>query len=120
MKGLLVRLARGLNKLWQRKGQVFPDRFHDRALKSPREVRNALVYVLGNGKKHAAQGRMIEPFTGPDRYTSAPWFDGFVEELEVVNLDKHPLPVTRARTWLAGVGWRRLGKIGFDEMPKVG
>jgi len=43
MKGLLVRSARGLNTLWQRKGQVFHDRFHDRALTSPREVRNALV-----------------------------------------------------------------------------
>ena len=120
LQGLLIRMARGLNKLWGRKGKVFADRYHDRALKSPREVRNALVYVLGNGKKHAAQGRMIAKFTGPDVFTSAAWFDGFVEELEVVNLDKHPLPVTRPRTWLAGVGWRRLGKIGFDEMPKVG
>ena len=120
LQGLLIRLARGLNKLWGRKGKVFADRYHDRALKSPREVRNALVYVLGNGKKHAAQGRMIEPFTGPDRYTSAPWFDGFVEALEVVGIENYPLPVVRPRTWLAGVGWRRLGKIGFDEMPKVG
>ena len=120
LQGLLIRLARGLNKLWGRKGKVFADRYHDRALKSPREVRNALVYVLGNGKKHAAQGRMIAKFVGPDRYTSAAWFDGFVEELEVIGLENHPLPVTRARTWLAGVGWRRLGKIGFGEMPKVG
>ncbi|MFN7669924.1 MAG: transposase, partial [Planctomycetota bacterium] len=47
LQGLLIRLARGLNKLWGRKGKVFADRYHDRALKSPREVRNALVYVLG-------------------------------------------------------------------------
>ncbi|MCA3009328.1 MAG: hypothetical protein INH34_13220, partial [Phycisphaerales bacterium] len=42
LQGLLIRLARGLNKLWGRKGKVFADRYHDRALKSPREVRNAL------------------------------------------------------------------------------
>jgi len=124
LQGLLIRLARGLNKLWGRKGKVFADRYHDRALKSPREVRNALVYVLGNalgnGKKHAAQGRMIPRTTGPDVFTSAPWFDGFVEELEVVGLERAPLPVVGPRTWLAGVGWRRLGRIGFDEMPKVG
>jgi putative transposase len=120
MKGLLVRIARGLNKLWRRKGQVFPDRFHERALKSPREVRNAIVYVLGNGKKHAAQGRAIPVFTGPDPFTSAPWFDGFVEELIVRNREKHPLPVVAPRTWLAGVGWKRHGKIGFDEMPLTG
>ena len=120
MKGLLVRLARGLNKLWQRKGQVFPDRFHDRALKSPREVRNALVYVLGNGRKHAVQGRAIPFFEGADPFTSAPWFDGFVERLEVTGIEHIPPPVSNPRTWLAGVGWRRHGRIGFDEMPKSG
>jgi len=120
MKGLLVRLARGLNKLWQRKGQVFPDRFHDRALKSPREVRNALVYVLGNGRKHAAQARAIPYFEGADPFTSAPWFDGFLETLEVVGIERIPPPVASARTWLAGVGWRRHGRIAFDEMPKSG
>ena len=118
LQGLLIRLARGLNKLWSRKGKVFADRYHDRALKSPREVRNALVYVLGNGKKHAAQGRMIAKFTGPDVYTSAPWFDGFVEVLEVVNLEKHPLPVTRARTWVAGVGWRAAGDARHGRLRR--
>ena len=119
MKGLLVRLARGLNKLWRRKGQVFPDRFHDRALKSPREVRNALVYVLGNGKKHAAQGRAIPYFEGADPFTSAPWFDGFVATLEVTGIENLPPPVANPRTWLAGVGWRKHGRIAFDEMPKM-
>ena len=43
MIGLTVRLARGLNRLWRRRGRVFPDRYHARALTSPREVRNALA-----------------------------------------------------------------------------
>ena len=116
----LVRLARGLNRLWGRKGQVFPDRFHDRPLKNPREVRNALVYVLGNGRKHAAQGRAVPYFEGPDMFTSAPWFDGFVAAIEVRGIDGMPLPVARARTWLANDGWRRLGKIALEEQPKVG
>jgi len=120
LQGLLIRLARGLNKLWGRKGKVFADRYHDRALKSPREVRNALVYVLGNSRKHAAQGRMIAAFDGPDMFTSAPWFDGFVETIEVRGIDGIPLPVARARTWLANDGWRRLGRIGLEEQPKVG
>ncbi len=120
LQGLLIRLARGLNKLWGRKGKVFADRYHDRALKSPREMRNALVYVLGNGRKHAAQGRMIAAFDGPDMFTSAPWFDGFVETIEVRGIDGIPLPIARARTWLANDGWRRLGRIGLEEQPKVG
>jgi REP element-mobilizing transposase RayT len=120
LQGLLIRLARGLNKLWGRKGKVFADRYHDRALKSPREVRNALVYVLGNGRKHAAQGRAIAQFDGPDMFSSAPWFDGFVERIEVRGIEGLPPPVAAARTWLAGVGWRRHGRIGLEDVPRLG
>ena len=54
LQGLAIRIAKALNKLWHHRGTVFADRYHDRILKTPREVRNALVYVLANGKKHAA------------------------------------------------------------------
>ena len=52
MQGLLVRVARGLNKLWNRKGGVFADRYHERILRTPKQVRNALCYVLCNARKH--------------------------------------------------------------------
>ncbi|TMA23319.1 MAG: hypothetical protein E6J85_02295 [Deltaproteobacteria bacterium] len=54
MKGLAVRMARGLNKAHGMRGQVFADRFHSRELKSPREVAYAMRYVLGNHMKHGA------------------------------------------------------------------
>jgi putative transposase len=118
LQGLLIRVARGLNKLWGRKGKVFRDRYHDSELTTPRAVRNALVYVLGNGRKHRAEGRAIAAFDGPDRFTSAPWFDGFVESITIRGLDRCPLPVVVPRTWLAGVGWRKHGRIGCEEMPR--
>jgi hypothetical protein len=46
-------------------------------------VRNALRYVLGNGKKHAAEGRAVTVPQAIDTYTSAPWFDGFRETFVV-------------------------------------
>ena len=52
MKGLSVRMARAINRAHSLRGQVFPDRFHSRALKSPREVAYAMRYVLGNHQKH--------------------------------------------------------------------
>src|SRR5262245_62110085 len=55
MIGLSVRIARGLNRLWRRSGQVFADRFHARILETPRAVRTALVYVLQNARKHGAR-----------------------------------------------------------------
>ncbi|MFN8826000.1 MAG: hypothetical protein ACK501_13615, partial [Planctomycetota bacterium] len=45
LQGLLIRIAKALNKLWSRRGRVFADRYHDHILKSPREVRNALRYL---------------------------------------------------------------------------
>ena len=55
MKGLFVRVAKALNRAWERTGRVVGDRCHARVLKTPREVRNALVYVLQNAQKHGAR-----------------------------------------------------------------
>jgi hypothetical protein len=35
-----------------RSGKVFHERYHARHLRSPRQVRNVLVYVLNNWRKH--------------------------------------------------------------------
>ncbi|TAJ02870.1 MAG: hypothetical protein EPO68_17845 [Planctomycetota bacterium] len=136
-KGLGVRLARALNKLWGRKGQVFADRYHVRALKSPLEVRRALAYVLHNARKHGDWGRGIDPFS------SGPWFEGFERraasqgaaastasahagaqsssharpQLLAERLARWPRPPCRPRTWLLVVGWRRHGPIGVEERP---
>src|SRR5689334_19876724 len=73
IQGLLVRIARALNRLWQRAGKLFADRYHAHALRSPREVRNALVYVLQNVRKHGVA------MNGVDSYSSGVWFDGWQE-----------------------------------------
>ena len=48
LQGLAIRIAKGLNRVLRRRGRVWGDRYHARALRTPREVRNALVYVLQN------------------------------------------------------------------------
>lgn len=53
VQGLSIRLALAVNRLLERKGRLFADRYHARALKTPREVRFALRYVLLNARKHA-------------------------------------------------------------------
>ncbi|MCU0862951.1 MAG: transposase [Planctomycetes bacterium] len=117
VQGLLVRIARTLNRLWQRRGRVFADRYHDHILRSPREVRNALRYVLGNAHHHAAEGRMVVVPQAIDTYTSAPWFDGFRETIVVRGLEAIVRPVTDAHTWLLTVGWRRHGLLSVTERP---
>jgi len=43
LQGLAIRIAKGVNRILGRRGRVWADRFHARALRTPREVRNALI-----------------------------------------------------------------------------
>jgi len=106
LKGLAVRIAKGLNKLWARKGRVFADRYFDRILRTPREVKNALRYVLKNGNKHGAHNK-----PEPDRFSSGPFFNGWRELPAVEARTFGPPPLATARTWLQTTGWRRHGLI---------
>ena len=112
MQGLLIRIAKGFNRLWGRRGRVFGDRFHDRALRSPREVRNALAYVLNNARKHRVFVRSGEP----DTFSSGRWFDGWK------NYPAWPsqnAPISRAHSWLLAVGWRKRGRIPLSFSPEA-
>jgi putative transposase len=121
IQGLSISIARRVNRLLGRHGRFWVDRFHARALENPRSVRNALVYVLANFRKHAARRYPA----GIDRFSSAPLFDGWlltprqriaVDRVAAQVLDSPPV-VARARTWLARVGWRRHGSISLAEEP---
>jgi hypothetical protein len=109
VQGLAGRVARALNRANSRRGAVWSGRFHARALATSREVRNALVYVLLNFRKHLRAPPTVDP------RSSGPWFQGWSRP--------HPTsvngcPVTQPRTWLAAVGWRRAGgPIDASEAP---
>jgi len=121
LKGLMGRIARGVNRTFGRTGKVFADRFHARALKTPREVRNALRYVLNNTRHHDANIELMGP-TWFDPFSSGAWFGGWKPPVAADTPWKRkllalPAPTARPRTWLLSVGWRRHGAIGFDEVP---
>ncbi len=62
MQGLAIRIARGVNRAAGRKGKLWADRYHARILRSPREVRLALCYVLQNTRRHAAtESEIVDP-----------------------------------------------------------
>jgi putative transposase len=112
-RGLAIRTARRLNRHLGSHGKVWGDRYHTRAMKTPTEVRRALIYVLMNIKKHGEA-----ECDGIDPCSSAPWFDGFVPGRgTAASLD--PPPVRAPQTWLAGPGWRRRGLIDPREYPKT-
>lgn len=110
LQGLAIRAAKAINRALERRGKVWADRYHARLLRTPREVRHALVYVLQNFRKHLAGAR------GWDACSSALWFDGW---RTAVRTPEHAAkPVATARTWLVRVGWRRWGLVDMREGPR--
>ncbi len=131
MRGLMIRIARRVNRLLFRIGRFWADRWHGNVLTSPRQVRNALVYVLKNRQKHAAtppnDGRKSHAAhrvrAGSsagwlDPLSSAQWFDGFADSIASFH-SVGPRCVARATSWLLRVGWRCHGLIQSNEVPKV-
>jgi REP element-mobilizing transposase RayT len=105
MRGLMVRVARRVNRLLFRHGRFWADRWHAHALTAPREVRNVLRYVLQNHLKHGS-------FNGPfDPLSSAQWFTGFAKPLHAAFRSIGPPCIAAPRTWLLRVGWQRHGRI---------
>jgi REP element-mobilizing transposase RayT len=113
MQGLEIRLTKRVNKLLGRRGKLFAERYHARALTTPAEVRNALRYILLNQQHHLRHG---EHWRGVDRYSSGAWFDGWADERWKHEQPDTKRPTALARTWLLTTGWRRRGLIRFDEL----
>ncbi len=115
MNALLSPLARALNKLWGRRGKVFPERYHDEVISTPTQARNALRYVLQNGKKHGVVAQ-----ASIDLCSSAPSFDGWRERPSIAAIPTAPVVATvaPASTWLLATGWRRHGLLDLHELPK--
>jgi hypothetical protein len=128
MMAVGARLARAVNRVFQRKGPVLADRYHLTVLKSPTQVRNTIAYVLLNARRHAAKaGGKLSRAARFDPASSARWFDGWRRRplSEDAGASERPAsapvaampPVAQPRGWLLSQGWRRLGLIDPDDVP---
>ena len=86
IKGLAVRIAKGVNGALGREGSLFAERYHVHVLKTPCEVARAVDYVLGNWFRHAGREQGAWDY---DRLSST--YDRSL--------------VVPAQTWLLRVGW---------------
>ena len=109
VRAFMISAARRLNRAVGRKGPVF-ERYHMTVVRTPRQARHALAYVINNWRRHR------EHLAGPkqrrahiDPYSSGPRFDGWREPPVRLELPAgyKPLPVLQARSWLLTVGWRK-------------
>jgi putative transposase len=85
LQGLCVRLTRALNRVLDRRGSMFADRFHSRLLRTPTELVRAIRYVIDNACRH---------FGLPDTVCSSRAPDA--QEL-----------LEAPRGWLLRIGWKR-------------
>ena len=122
MQGFAISAAKAINKVMKRSGKVFEFRYHATAIKSPRQARHALSYVLNNWRRHNEDERARASYDAViDPYSTARQFQGWKEtQLAVMppgfeSLD--PLEVSPPRTWLLTVGWQKHGKISAYMTP---
>jgi REP-associated tyrosine transposase len=100
------------------RGQVFADRYHPVVLDTPRQVRNALCYVMNNWRRHRQDAGRREPVDG---FSSGRSFDGWTVPVDRrIRAEEEILPVKFADSWLLTAGWRRRGLISPWERPAAG
>lgn len=117
MHGLDVRIARAVNRIVGRRGKVLGDRYHARALRTPREVRNVLRYVLLNWRKHTRA-----TYEAWDLASTSVTFDGWrAGPADVPPEIVATVATTRAppQCWLLSRGWRRHGLLDPRDIPEA-
>jgi REP element-mobilizing transposase RayT len=117
MQSFLISAAKLLNRTLGGRGTVFGDRYHATILRTPRQVRSCVAYVLNNWRRHGEdRGRawLVDPFS------SAISFGGW-KELDGLGFRPPPtyasLVVWFPKTWLLSTGWKRHGRIGARDVP---
>jgi len=126
MHGFQISAARHINTALhangrRRRGSVFADRYHAVVVRSPRQARNVLAYVLGNWRKHREDQAGLPRTWLVDPFSTAILFAGW-KELEGeppwrIPPGYEPLRVTAARSWFLTAGWKRHGAISVHEVP---
>ena len=117
MKAVGSRLARAVHRVFGRTGRVLAGRYHVRTLHSPKEVRNAIAYVLLNVRKHWRQRNGQAPPVRIDAASSGRLFSGWSRSVPSDALVPGLLEVSPAQTWLLRIGWKKFGLIDPAEVP---
>jgi hypothetical protein len=125
LRGFQISAAKRLNATIlvegkRRRGAVFGDRYHQRLLASPTQVRNAIAYVVNNWRRHREDRR--QPNRKVDPYSSGVTFHGWRERENEWLLYRfpdgyQPLSISLPRTWLLRVGWMKAGGISVYDVP---
>jgi REP element-mobilizing transposase RayT len=125
LKGLGVRIARGLNGVMRRSGPVIAERYHLRLIETGEQARRTLLYVLNNYRRHAAQWgeTLSDEFVDP--CSSATSFDGWSRRpwrragphAQRDPCPELPLGTRPPRCRLLTSAWRASGRLDPATVP---
>jgi REP element-mobilizing transposase RayT len=110
MQSFAINAARAIQR---GPGKVFAYRYHATQIKTARQARNTLAYVLNNWRRHREDARTHAKL---DPYASGIAFDGWSKRVHAPDRSA-VLPVSQPRTQLLVFDWQRFGRIGLYEQP---
>jgi len=131
MQGFQISAAKHLNAAIskgrpgpQRRGTVFPDRYHAEIITSPTQARHTLSYVMNNWRKHEEDRAAPMSSWKIDWFSTAAMFPGWAEYGDEAFLWRgpptyDPLVVYQPRAWLLREGWAKAGPISCRAVPSA-
>ncbi len=117
MQSFTINAARAINADHTSSGKVWESRYHATQIRTARQARTTLAYVLNNWRRHCedfANGRLRTAKLDP--YASGVSFDGWTEPF-AAPADYRPLPVSPPGTRLLCHEWKRFGPLDPHEAP---
>ncbi len=108
----------------RRRGSVFPDRYHEEIIETPKQARHTLSYVLNNWRKHredrydAARTWNVDPFSTGVQFAGWKGLEDAVVAWQIRET-YDPLVVYLPKTWLLREGWMKHGRISWNERPEA-
>jgi putative transposase len=119
MRSFAINAARAINAASRgRDGAVFVGRYHATQIRTARQARNALGYVMNNWRRHRedlVDRRCMSASLDP--YSSAISFTGWTKRFRIPE-GYVPLPVSPPRSALLRAGWMQHGRL--DPWAKPG
>ncbi len=109
MNSFGARFGREIRKRLRGSGSVFNGRYHIHILKTPRETRHALAYVLMNTSKHQGGEPEYDVYSSNRQFKEWRKLLGSKKQFALADGQAEPVPdyLSHPKSWLAGVGWKR-------------
>lgn len=127
MQGFQISAARHINRELggggrRRRGKVFADRYHLEVIRSPRQARHTISYVLSNWRKHREDQQGLARTWLVDPFSSGISFPDWAELADKawmwpIREGYDPLVVRRPQSWILRDGWKLAGSVSAREVP---